>query len=66
MHRDLIEILVCPVSKESLQLIIEEANGDEIVSGYLYSNSIDFKYPIKDGIPNMLPPAMQKKHRGDD
>ena len=60
MHRDLIEILVCPVTKETLHLTIEEANGDEIITGYLYSKSIDFKYQIKEGIPNMLPPAMQE------
>ena len=60
MHRDLLDILVCPVSKEPLELIVEEEDGDEIVRGWLYSRSIDFKYPITDGIPNLLPPEMQE------
>ena len=60
MHRDLMEILVCPVTKERLELVVEEADGDEIIRGYLYSRSIDFRYPIEDGIPNLLPPEMQR------
>lgn len=60
MQRELMEILVCPVSKEPLELVVEEEDGDEIVRGYLYSRAIDFKYPIEDGIPNLLPPEMQQ------
>ena len=60
MHRDLMEILVCPVTKEPLELVVEEEDGEEIVRGYLYSKSIDFRYPIEDGIPNLLPPDMQR------
>ena len=60
MHRDLMEILVCPVTKERLELVVEEADGDEIIRGYLYSHSLDFRYPIEDGIPNLLPPEMQR------
>ena len=59
MHRDLMEILVCPVTKERLELVVEEADGDEIIRGSLYSRSLDFRYPIEDGIPNLLPPEMQ-------
>ena len=61
MHRDLMEILVCPVTKESLELVVEEEEGEEILRGYLYSKSIDFRYPIEDGIPNLLPPEMQRE-----
>lgn len=60
MHRDLLEILVCPVTKESLELTVEEEEGEEIIRGTLYSRSIDFHYPIEDGIPNLLPPEMQE------
>ena len=59
MHRDLIEILICPVTKEPLELVVVEEDGDEILQGHLYSRSIDFRYPIEDGIPNLLPPQMQ-------
>ena len=54
------EILVCPVTKEPLELVIEEEDGDEVIRGHLYSKAIDFKYPIEDGIPNLLPPEMQE------
>ncbi len=66
MQRDLVEILVCPVTKEPLELVVEETDGDEIIRGHLYSRSIDFKYPIEDGIPNLLPPEMQKAPSEDD
>ena len=59
MHRDLMDILVCPVTKEPLELVVDEEDGDEVIGGHLYSRSIDFKYPIEDGIPNLLPPEMQ-------
>ena len=63
MQRDLVEILVCPVTKEPLDLVIDELDPEdenEILRGHLYSKSIDFKYPIEDGIPNLLPPEMQQ------
>ena len=63
MRRDLMEILVCPVTKEPLELVVDEldpADENEILRGHLYSKSIDFKYPIADGIPNLLPPEMQE------
>jgi len=65
MHRELMEILVCPVTKEPLDLVVEEEEGEEILRGHLYSRSIDFKYPIEDGIPNLLPPEMQKAEAGE-
>ena len=60
MRRDLMDILVCPVTKEPLELVVDKEEGDEIIHGYLYSKSIDFKYPIEEGIPNLLPPEMQE------
>ncbi len=60
MRRDLMDILVCPVTKEPLELVVDEEEGDEIIRGHLYSKSIDLKYPIEDGIPNLLPPEMQQ------
>lgn len=60
MKRDLMDILVCPVTKQPLELHVEEERDGEIISGYLYSKAIDFKYPIEDGIPNLLPPDMQR------
>jgi uncharacterized protein YbaR (Trm112 family) len=65
VHRDLLDILVCPVTKEPLELVVEEEKDDEIVRGHLYSRSIDFHYPIEDGIPNLLPPDMQNADEPD-
>ena len=60
MHRDLIDLLVCPVTKQPLELVVQEEQGDEVLRGYLYSPALDFRYPIEDGIPNLLPPDMQE------
>ena len=66
MRRDLMDILVCPVTKEPLELVVDEEEDGEILRGHLYSRSIDFKYPIEDGIPNLLPPEMHEtKGEGD-
>ena len=60
MRRDLMDILVCPVTKEPLELVVDEEEDGEVLRGHLYSRSIDFKYPIEDGIPNLLPPEMHE------
>lgn len=60
MRKELMDILVCPVTHEPLELVIEqEADDGEVIRGHLYSKSLDFRYPIEDGIPNLLPPEMQ-------
>lgn len=50
------DILVCPVCKGELQLIVEEENEEEIVSGSLHCDKCKVDYPILDTIPNLLPP----------
>ena len=45
IEKKLLDILVCPVSKGSLELI-----GDELIC-----NEGKLAYPIKDGIPVMIP-----------
>jgi uncharacterized protein YbaR (Trm112 family) len=57
MRRDLLDILVCPVSKGSLTLtVLNEADG-EILEGTLACED-GHSYPIEDGIPNLLPPGL--------
>ena len=60
MKRDLLEILACPICKNNpLELeVIEERDG-EIVEGVLHCSRCSADYPIKDSIPNMLPPDMR-------
>ena len=56
MKKGLMEILVCPVCKEPLQLTAEEEDGGEVVTGSLYCRKCDHYYPIVESIPNLLPP----------
>ena len=47
IDRNLLKILICPISKESL--ILDEKTKE------LISNRAKLAYPIKDGIPILLP-----------
>ena len=60
MRKDLMDILACPMCKGDLQLTIDEQDGDEIVRGSLFCAKCDERYPIDDGIPNLLPPDLRK------
>ena len=50
------DILACPVCKGELKLTVAEENKEEIVSGSLYCQKCNVRYPIADSIPNLLPP----------
>ena len=55
------DILCCPVCKGDLKLIVKKEDSKEIIEGGLFCVKCNFDYPIEDGIPNLLPPEMQKK-----
>jgi uncharacterized protein YbaR (Trm112 family) len=56
MKPKLMDILACPVCKGSLKLeVIEEKDGD-IITGSLFCAKCNHSYPIKESIPNLLPP----------
>ncbi len=59
------EILACPLCKGDLELSIveEDANG-EVITGTLYCPRCDERYPIEDGIPNLLPPDLRDDSPG--
>jgi len=59
MKRDLMDILACPVCKGSLELMVQEEDEKEIVTGSLYCKACDEYYPITDSIPNLLPPDLR-------
>ena len=59
MRHDLMEILVCPMCKGDLSLTIEKEEGTEIVEGKLVCTKCHERYPIEDGIPNLLPPDLR-------
>jgi uncharacterized protein YbaR (Trm112 family) len=56
MKRELMDILACPVCKGELKLEVDEENEIEIVTGSLYCQKCDVRYPITETIPNLLPP----------
>jgi len=59
MRHDLMEILVCPLCKGALTLEITREEDGEIVEGTLTCAACNERYPIEDGIPNMLPPDLR-------
>jgi len=60
MRKDLMDILACPMCKGELELSTEEVEGDEVIRGSLFCAKCNERYPIEDGIPNLLPPDLRK------
>ena len=60
MRKDLMEILACPMCKSELTLTIDEEREDEVIRGGLFCAKCNERYPIEDGIPNMLPPDQRQ------
>lgn len=59
MKHDLMEILVCPLDKGELTLTVDREEDGEILAGTLRCQSCGERFPIEDGIPNMLPPDLR-------
>ena len=53
--RDLYDILACPVDKANLKYSKDKK--------FLICAKCGHKYPIKDGIPVLLPPEMQESKK---
>ncbi|WP_114575558.1 methytransferase partner Trm112 [Saliphagus sp. LR7] len=60
MKESLLEILCCPLDKHDLELEDAEYEENEVVSGTLVCTECGERYPIEDGIPNLLPPDMRE------
>ncbi len=56
MKKQLMDILVCPVCKSKLELTVEKEEAQEVVTGSLFCQRCNLRYPITDSIPNLLPP----------
>ncbi|RRJ32021.1 methytransferase partner Trm112 [Halocatena pleomorpha] len=64
MKETLMDILCCPLDKETLELEVTQTDQSqtetEIIDGELVCAECGTKYPIEDGIPNLLPPDMRE------
>ena len=56
MKREVMDILACPVCKGNLELTIDKENEAEVITGSLYCQKCEVRYPISEGIPNLRPP----------
>jgi len=56
MQHSLMEILCCPLCKADLELKATSEEDGEVIEGTLICTGCRERYPIEDGIPNMLPP----------
>lgn len=59
MKESLLDILCCPLDKHELTLEEDSREDGEVVSGVLVCGECGERYPIEDGIPNLLPPDMR-------
>jgi len=55
MKKDIVDILCCPTCKGDLQLTIKKQQNNEIIAGSFFCKKCNITYPIKDGIPDLLP-----------
>ena len=53
------DILVCPLCKAKLELAVTKEDAGEVVEGTLTCTACNERYPIEDGIPNLLPPDLR-------
>ena len=54
MNKKLLEVLRCPKSHNSLRLLIENSDGDDIQSGWLVSCDGTHRYAIAGGVPRFV------------
>lgn len=65
MNTDLLDIIACPVCKGPLDLQTDAIAPDdapdagEVLTGTLTCAPCNERYPITDGIPNLLPPDLR-------
>ncbi|AKH97786.1 methytransferase partner Trm112 [Halanaeroarchaeum sulfurireducens] len=60
MKEDLMDIICCPLDKQTLELSITDEDDGDIIEGTLTCTECGEVYPIEDGIPNLLPPDMRE------
>lgn len=60
MKESLMDIICCPMDKHDLDLEVDTRDEDEVLEGTLVCTECTERYPIEDGIPNLLPPDMRE------
>mgnify|MGYP006301580381 FL=1 len=60
MKQSLMDIVCCPLDKQELELDVDAQDDDEVLDGTLTCTECGERYPIEDGIPNLLPPDMRE------
>ena len=61
MKESLMDVVCCPLDNADLELSVEDREDDEILAGTLTCTECGERYPIEDGIPNLLPPDMREE-----
>lgn len=59
MRRQIMDILACPKCKGPLSLQVEEERDEQIITGSLECPACNETYPIRNSIPNLLPPHLR-------
>ncbi|GAA5040643.1 methytransferase partner Trm112 [Haladaptatus pallidirubidus] len=54
------DIICCPLDKQELELDARQEEAEEVIFGTLTCTQCGERYPIEDGIPNLLPPDMRE------
>ena len=55
MRTEILQILVCPATKEPLELVVLEEKSGRVVRGELVSSGNGARYQIVDGVPRFVP-----------
>ena len=53
------DILACPQCRGRLALTVDEEHDERIITGSLHCPKCPETYPIRDSIPNLLPPHLR-------
>ena len=59
MRREIMNILACPQCKSRLNLTVREERDERIITGSLQCLKCPETYPIRNAIPNLLPPHLR-------
>ncbi|HCE75351.1 MAG TPA: hypothetical protein DEP04_01870 [Dehalococcoidia bacterium] len=60
MKKSFIEIIRCPLCKAKFNLAIECEENNDINAGKLICTGCNEEFPIKNGIPNLLPSELRQ------